>query len=361
MRLLQDFLDRSKQHNQTSLSNKVGKSLAYHASTHKYKIIHHALILPNLPPPLHYLNFHSMIGQPNVPIFSNLSAVQTTALNTATVLCSSSVHMVGQLHSYDIKQQCNFQNDHFQFLDREQLAGQPPFLNFSRQDSELQLELDIETTSVTSHLIQLRLGLTTHWSALCKCKGELKYKGQLYHIDALGSFEYARSINFAYLPLAFFCYQVINLANQRQILFLQIRDRFNRVMQSRIYLRDLHTGQNRMFDEDVCFKVHRVYPSMMTPNGQKMYLPREFEWCYVDQAGNKINLQAQSRGDFKFGLAAGYVGSFCYQISIDGQVESGEGGYCEYIDCRALRFQEQNKSEKLLNDLANPVPILLKK
>ena len=91
-----------------------------------------------------------------------------------------------------------------------------------------------------------------------------------------------------------------------------------------------------------------------------MYLPREFEWCYEDDKGMKIWLQGQSRGDFKFGLAAGYVGSFNYQVSINGETEHGEGGYCEYIDCRSLRFQEQNKTEKLLGNLSNSVPIMLK-
>ena len=59
----------------------------------------------------------------------------------------------------------------------------------------------------------------------------------------------------------------------------------------------------------------------------------------------------QSRGDYKFGLAAGYVGSFQYQLSWNEQCLQGEGGYCEYIDCRPLKWQEKNQDEKILDKL----------
>jgi hypothetical protein len=59
-------------------------------------------------------------------------------------------------------------------------------------------------------------------------RAKVKYKEQRYDIDQLGAFEYARSIDFSYLPLAFFTYQVINLLDQRQLLLQQIRDSLNR-------------------------------------------------------------------------------------------------------------------------------------
>ena len=59
-----------------------------------------------------------------------------------------------------------------------------------------------------------------------------------------------------------------------------------------------------------------------------------------------FELYGESRGDYKFGLAAGYIGSFRYQLSWNDQCLQGEGGYCEYIDCRPLRWQEKNQNEK---------------
>lgn len=107
MWLFQDFLDQSKQLNQAP-----SRSLpAYHPPNKKYKIIHQALTIPNLPAPLHYLNFLSMIGQPNTPMFRNNSAIRTTPLDTATVLASSSPHMAGQLNRYSISAECSFQKN----------------------------------------------------------------------------------------------------------------------------------------------------------------------------------------------------------------------------------------------------------
>lgn len=74
--------------------------------------------------------------------------------------------------------------------------------------------------------------------------GEVKYKEQRYDIDRLELLNTARSIDFSYLPLAFFTYQVINLVDQRQLLLEQIRDSFNRIVQSRIYIRDFSQPTN---------------------------------------------------------------------------------------------------------------------
>ncbi|MFH7767621.1 DUF6670 family protein [Acinetobacter sp. BSP-28] len=357
MQLFQDLFDRSKQLNQAPLQSR----LAYHAQKGRYKIIHQGLMIPNLPAPLHYLNFISLIGQPNAAMLRNESAIQTTALDTATTIASISPHMVGQLNSYSVSKDCRFSKGHFQFSDRETIHGSFPHFHIQRKDKELSFDLSIRTSNIISYFTQLRMGLADHWSLLCQCEGQLTYKEQKFEIQQMGCFEYARSINFPYLPLAFFTYQVINLENQRQLLLAQIRDSFNGILQSRIYLRDGKTGMSQMFDHNVRFKVHRVYPKVKTPNGQSMYLPREFEWGCEGKDGTCISIQAQSRGDFKFGLAAGYVGSFKYQVRINHHEETGESGYCEYIDCRSLSWQEKNKQEKMRDELVNPVPFACKK
>ena len=357
MQLFHDLLDQSKQLNQAPFQ----AQLAYHAQKGRYKTIHQGLIIPNLPAPLHYLNFLSIIGQPNAPMLRNESAIHSTALDTATIIASVSPHMVGQLNSYSIKQECHFKKEYFQFADREMISGSFPHFRIQRKDKELSFDLSITTSNIISYFTKLRMSLAEHWSLLCQCEGEIIYKEQKMAIRQMGCFEYARSINFSYLPLAFFTYQVINLKNNRQLLLAQVRDSFNGVLQSRLYLRDAKTGIAQMFDENVRFKVHRVYPKVKTPNGQIMYLPREFEWGYEGKDGTCISVQAQSRGDFKFGLAAGYVGSFKYQLKINHHEEIGESGYCEYIDCRSLTWQEKNKQEKMRDEFANSVPFACKK
>ncbi|NNH02202.1 DUF6670 family protein [Acinetobacter sp. ANC 5414] len=357
MQLFQDLFDQSKQLNQAPSQ----AQLAYHAQKGRYKIIHQGLMIPNLPAPLHYLNFLSVIGQPNVPMLRNESAIHSTALDTATIIASVSPHMRGQLNSYSVEKECQFKKEYFKFADRELISGCFPHFRIQREDKELSFDLSVTTSNIISYFTKLRMGLADHWSALCQCEGQIVYKGQKFEIQQMGCFEYARSINFSYLPLVFFTYQIINLENNRQLLLAQIRDPFNSIVQSRLYLRDAKMGVAQMFDDHVRFKVHRVYPKVKTPNGQYMYLPREFEWGYEGKDGTCISVQAQSRGDFKFGLAAGYVGSFKYQIKINHYEEMGESGYCEYIDCRSLNWQEKDKEEKMRDELVNTVPFACKK
>ncbi|MEQ1370394.1 DUF6670 family protein [Acinetobacter schindleri] len=358
MAFLQDLLDRSKQLNQTPAAQ---ADLACHGPNKKYKYIHHRFVIPNLPAPLHYFNFFSMIGQPNVPMLCNPDAIHTDALDTATVICSTSPHMVGQLNHYSIQNECRFESCNFNFHTREQLSSIFPEFHFTRQDEELSVDLKIRAIELITHFTQLRFSLADYWSIPCWCEGVIQYKDQQYQIESLGSFEYARSFKFPYLPFAFLTYQMINLSQNRQVILVQVRDSFNKIIQSRIYYKDLESQQTQMLDEKVIFKVHRVYPSVTTPNGQKMYLPREFEWHCESKDGIQISIQGQSRGDFKFGLGAGYVGSFSYQVKINDQKENEEGGYIEYIDCRALRFQELSKEEKILSNVPDSVPFLVKR
>ena len=117
-----------------------------------------------------------------------------------------------------------------------------------------------------------------------------------------------------------------------QVTLSQIRNQWNIILFSRLDIQELGK-QPVTFTEDVNFHIHRVYPKVETPHGREMYLPREFSWQCKN--GKVIfELYGESRGDYKFGLAAGYIGSFRYQLSWNNQCLQGEGGYCEYIDCR---------------------------
>lgn len=342
--------------------------LNFHAPKGRFKIIHQALILPDLPAPLHYFNFINLMGQPKIPMLRNESAIHTQALDTVACMSSVSAHMVGHFHSYSMSQTCQFTEQssaqliqqHFQYSEREALSGQLPRFQLQRHDSELAVDLHIETLPVLSHLSKSKLGIYDHWSLMCRCQGQLIYKNQKFEIDQLGAFAFARSINMPYLPLSFMSYQVINLPQCRQLILMQVRNAFNQVMQSRLFLRDLNWEKSELFDEQVFFKVNRVYPKITTPNGQHMYLPRQFEWC-LDHPQLKLHLVAESRGDYKFGLGAGYVGSFRYQLRLNDESIEGESGYCEYIDCRHLKFQEKMEQLKMKDALANTVPCTLKK
>lgn len=358
MQLFQDFFDQSKKLNQAPLCK--NKKLPCHGQTQKYKIILIGLKIPNLPAPLHYLNFFAQIGQSRLPILRNEHLIQTYALDTVSVMSSISPHMVGQLNSYSLNKDCIINDAEFNFAGREHILSGSTHFEFRRDDSELSFELNAETTPLVSCFSKLRMGLAEHWSALSYCTGEVIYKGERIAIEQQGALEFARSWNFPYFPVVYYCLQIINLSDRRQLIFMQVRDTLNRVLQSRIYIKDPNQSTVHLYDQAVIFNIHRVYPRITAPNSLKMYLPREFEWkLHIE--GLSLYMCGQSRGDFKFGLGSGFAGSFSYSISLNGHDETGESGYCEYIDCRTLNWQEQNQKEKLMNQLAEPVPIFLKK
>ena len=92
-----------------------------------------------------------------------------------------------------------------------------------------------------------------------------------------------------------------------------MRNQWNNVIFSRIEVQTSQQGST-LYDRYVVFDTLRVYPKIQTPNGREMYLPREFIWQYQENEEVIFQLHGQSRGDYKFGLAAGYVGSFSYDL-----------------------------------------------
>lgn len=358
MQLFQDLLDQSKQLNRAPFLNQ--PSVVCHPPNARFKTVLFSLKIPNLPAPLHYFNFFSVLGLPNSLLLLNQTAVQGSALQSATVCVSSSPHMVGQLSSYSMTQQCQLTENNLNFNDKEHIIGSLPNLRFIREDAELSADLQMNSFGPLIYFARLRCALAEHWSFAATCQGSIMYKSQKYQIEALASFEFARCVNFPYIPFAFYVYQLINLDEHLQMILMQYRDAYDHVLHSRIYLRDLDQSKVQFFDQQVQFNVERVYPVIKTPNGDSMYLLREFHWQYADK-DQQIRVQGQCRGDFKFGLGTGFVGSFFYQVTFNQQQYCGEAGYCEYIDCRALKWQEQNKPEQILNNLDNSVPLILKK
>lgn len=334
--------------------------LAYHPPNGWFKIVQLAIIIPNLPAPLHYFSLRVMMGQPNIPIFKNPASIQTTALDSVSLISSVSPHMQGHYQSYSIQHDCVLRHQYFQFGEHVYLNGEFPNFHLYQDDPELSVDLQISAVPLICYFSKLRLGLYQHWSVPAQCRGQIQFKGEVFQIDQLASFDYLRAIHLPYLPICFYSYQVIHLEDQRQLLLIHVRNQFNQVMQSKIFVRDLAQNQCYCFEIDVRFVVQRLYPKVETPNQQEMYLPREFEWHACDKQ-HSIKVDAQSRGDFKFGVGAGYVGSFNYQVELDQQLYEGHAGYCEYIDCRPLRWQERNQHEMLLERLEQPLPAALKK
>lgn len=357
MKLSADHQDMQPQYAQVPFKLK----LAYQPPNAWFKIVQHALVIADLPAPLHYFNFKALVGQPNIPIFNTHQQSKHT-LDIVTTINSVSSHMLGHSATFSVGQDCHLQKDAYQFGSDLKLTGSFPFFKLIRHDTELAVDLNIHTQPVISHFSKLKFGLGVyqHWSLLCQCQGTLTYKGQRIEVNQLGSFEYARGINVPFLAVYFYTYQVIQLKDLRQLILLQVRNQYNQVLRSQIFLRTEIEKNTLSFDHQVQFIIHRVYPKVQTPCLNMMYLPREFEWR-AQQGKHRIEIYAKSRGDYKSGLGRGYVGSFQYQIKIDDYYEEGSAGYCEFIDLRPFNWQESDQPERALALDSLPSSALCKK
>ncbi|AOA59385.1 hypothetical protein [Acinetobacter larvae] len=316
-----------------------------------YRTVLQGLIVPELPPPLHYFNFRAVMGLDYLPIVQYPAPHSASAKECAVVMSSISAHMNGHFRQYNLAEHCYFNTAHYNYADHSALLGQFPSFVLHRWDDELSVTLNIHTqTSQYTCYSRFWFDLFEFWSMPCWVEGSLYYKQQHYSIAHWGSFEYARSLHMPYVQPAFYCYQLIQLDQQRQLICIQLRNRLNQVLLSKIFLRHIvaafgQAQEQLVFQKAVQLYIHRVYPKVATPNGQWMYLAREFEWQATD-SNYHIRVVGQSRGDYKFGAAAGYAGSFQYQVQLNDEYFSGEAAYCEYIDCRALNWQEQDQEQR---------------
>lgn len=334
-------------------------ALTFYPPKGLFKIVYQALILPNLPEPFHYLNFISLIGQPRIPICYNASAITTTAIDTATVLVTSGLSTAGHLKSYSAKEQCQLEQDRYQFLDVDQIQVDFPNYYFKRIDEELSCQLTVNIRAEIENHSALHWGVGDYWYARCQCEGEITYKKQKYQIEAQGILKHARAIYLPFIAFHFFTYQVIQVNANLQIILSELRNQWNNIIFSRIEIQS-NEQKSILYDHQVVLDITRVYPKVQTPNGREMYLAREFIWQYQEKNQIIFQLKAQSRGDYKFGLGAGYVGSFNYELIWNNENHKGSG-YCEYIDCRPLHWQEKNKSEQIMDQIPHFQPYLCKK
>lgn len=296
-------------------------------------VVHHGLMLPDLPEPIRYLDFITILGQPQIPMFRNQSAFDGSGKDIATVLISSALPAGHQLHTLNMHRDCDFRADGslMRFGDILTIEGSYPRYRICANTQSLSFDLALVAEPQYSHFMQLPFGTMNHWSLHCRYQGSLRYGNQQWQLKGHCSLECARAIN-ARLPLSFFTYQIINLDARSQLLLAEVRDGFGGVLQRRLYIRTL--GEiSEVFDSGVSFTVQETQPITRTPNNIAMALPRRFEWQLNNRQGDVLlHLQCTSNDDYRFGLAAGYVGSFQYQGELRGKSFAGHAGYIEYVD-----------------------------
>lgn len=328
---LLNFLDRSHALNgepfdpRTSLAPPHGK----------YSTVHYGIMLPNLPAPHNFLNIITVIGQPKIELFSNNHLITTTALDTANLLIGTSTGTPDHFNGYSVEKDCEFHPDgsYLRFGNDIILQGEYPNFLARREGTAFNFDLTLRATDKIAHFASLIGGLYDHWSILCEYEGRIEQAGVTTPVQGLCTYEYARAVNIA-LPFRFFSYQIINIDERTQVLLVQVLGPMSMPGQRRIYVRSLndHGGiYTRGFDFTVQeFEAEAV----VTPNGTRMRLPQKFSWRVDDDQGRElIVIEGLANGDFKYGMAGGYAGSYGYRGSFKGHAIKGTG-YIEYMDYR---------------------------
>ena len=306
---------------------------AIHTPLGKYTCVHYGIMIPNLPAPFNFLNMIVVAGQPLVKIFRNSHLIKTSDLDTANLLIGTAATQPNLFSGYSIQHECLLATNgqYLKFGNDLVIEANYPDIKATRQGHTFNYELALKATDKIAHFVKLAGSMYEHWSLLCEYQGYLELDGQKTQVQGLCTFEYARGVNIN-IPIRFFTYQILNINNHTQVLFVDTHGPMGLVLQSRVYVRsvDHHGG---IYERGLKSVVHEYQPEpVTTPNGIKMRLPRVFEWQVNDDQGNPlISIYGKANGDFKYGMAGGYAGSYQYEGQFKGQHIQGRG-YIEYID-----------------------------
>jgi hypothetical protein len=105
-------------------------------------------------------------------------------------------------------------------------------------------------------------------------------------------------------------------------------------LQHEVYVRAVD-APSRVVRRGVEFSVVRYEDEPRhTPDGRSMRLPAEFSWAAANDDGTDlVRIEGRANGDWAYGVAAGFAGSYAYTGTFRGGPIHGTG-YLEYIDGR---------------------------
>jgi hypothetical protein len=314
------------------------------------QLVHYGLMIPGLPAPLRFLDVISILRQSGTRVFDNPGLLVTNPDDAALLLTGTGTTrdrdgQAALLSSLSIRRDCGLDphGRHQRYADLT-IAGSYPHFTITGTHRGVALDLQATTTDKVAHFAHLP-GLYDHWSLLTTFTGRIEHAGTTVEIqDTLGTWEYARVsrpndrtghfLQRHPLPLNYFTYQILNLDQHTQALFVEVRGPRELPIQRRVYIRGLdqpvavyHHGFSHTITD------RRPTP-MITPDGHPMPMPARFAWSVNDQHGEQvIAIDATANDDWVYGLGAGYAGSYSYTGTYRTTPIAGDA-YIEHIDRR---------------------------
>ncbi|MGV0626278.1 DUF6670 family protein [Mycolicibacter minnesotensis] len=307
------------------------EQVPFHPPRGRYTAVHYGLMFPDLPEPLNFLDFITVIGQPKIKLWRNDHLIETSAADTANLLVGSAVRFPGQFRGYSIERDLEVAEDSslVRFGGDFTFEGRYPNFAVAYRNAEFEADFQIEASDKIAHFAKLIGGLYDHWSVLCRYTGTVRHNGRSIELSGLNTLEYARGVSVR-LPFTFFAYQILNIDDNTQVLMVELRGPAGIPLQQAVYVRSF-TDHGGVFEKGFEFTVHDLENSIRTtPNGLTMRLATAFGWRVDDEDGGElIRIDARCNDDYIFGMGGGYVGSFEYTGHFRGKSIEGVG-YGEY-------------------------------
>jgi hypothetical protein len=299
----------------------------------RYRTVHYGVMLANLREPLRFLDLIAVIGQPRIPIWRNEHLVATTDDDTVTLLTATGAPGTSHFAGYRLGTDCTFAADGSELRFADDVVIEARYPHYRVRRAHPAIDLRLTATRTVTHFARMTGGIYDHWSLLCRYDGTVDVDGTSLPVVGLGNVEYARGAAVS-LPFRFFTYHVVNVDDRVQVLFGQVLGPFNTRLQHEVYVRAVD-APSRVYRRGVSFEVTRYEDEpRSTPDGRVMLLPAEFVWTAGDgRGGELVRIEGRVNGDWAYGVAAGFAGSYAYAGTFRGDPIRGTG-YLEYIDGR---------------------------
>lgn len=316
-----------------------------YARSKRFGWTHYGVMIPDLPAPHRFFSIMSIIGTPGALAFDTDHALVDTPRRNATAVSGTAATHPAHFAGYSIERDCEFADDGklIRFGSELEIQGTYPEFTVLATFAGLRLSIDLHATDKVTWF--LKTPVYDHLSLLCEYDGTLEYAGERTIVAGMCTYEYAACpspyllrdrplAKGAKLPIDFFTYQIINLAEDGvQLLLTQVRVAGTLAV-NKVYVRGLDAFTRTWKDAEVGFDVVQYRdPPERTPDGRRMELPERFAWTVREAGREVLRIEAVADTPSTYGLGSGYVGGYRYEGAFRGRPIGGRG-YIEYIDRR---------------------------
>lgn len=307
-----------------------------HLQRDGWRVIHHGVMIPDLPDPVRFFDVISVLGTARrVPGFSVPSLVKTTRQDSVWLLVGSAASR----NNFEVLSNagdCEFSDDGraLSYGEKLEIRRGGDAIAVEASVPGLDAKLTLYPTPIITYFVRIP-GIYEHWSRLCRYEGTFDTdSGQSIATSGLCTWEYARGRDNVPLPILFFTYQILNVSDSVQVLFVETSGPLDMVIQRSVYIRELEVDGTIVLRRNVQHEVAENLAPHRTPDGVEMVLPARFGWSAHDDDGVEVvSIRGKSNADFAYGMAAGFAGSYQYEGRFRGEDVTGRG-YIEWIDRR---------------------------